>query len=221
MRFSVIPVALFILVSCNNAEQKPAGQKIASQHTAGFNSSFDAMMSDYYALSEGFVNWDSNAVNARAAALQKSLNSLALDDLKKDSAAYLTAKEAVKNTLASVEEIGKAADMTAKRRSFNALSQNIYDLLRAVKYDEKKLYLQECPMAFNDVEPGLWLTDKGADAIRNPYLGLKHPKYGDAMLECGSNKAIVDFIKEEKQQQEKKQVDEKTDSSRTKSEDKN
>jgi hypothetical protein len=195
MRFLVIPVVLFILASCNNEEQKPAEKKVASQHSAGFNGSFDAMMGDYYALTEGFVNWDSNAVNARAAALHKSLNNLSLNDLKKDSAAYLTAQETAKSTITTVEEIGKAADITSKRRNFNTLSQNIYDLLRAVKYDEKKLYLQECPMAFNDTEAGVWLTDKGSDVIRNPYLGLHHPKYGKSMIECGSNKSTIDFQK--------------------------
>jgi hypothetical protein len=195
MRFFVIPVVLFVLASCNNEEQKPAEQKTASQHSTSFNASFDAVINDYNALTEGFVNWDSVGVNAKAAALDKSLNSLVFDDLKKDSATYLTAQETAKNGIAAAEEIGKAPDMISKRRNFNTLSQNIYDLLRAVKYDEKKLYLQECPMAFNDTEAGVWLTDKGSDVIRNPYLGLHHPKYGKSMIECGSNKSTIDFQK--------------------------
>jgi hypothetical protein len=38
-------------------------------------------------------------------------------------------------------------------------------------------------MAFDDVQSAKWLSKK--EDIRNPYLGLKDPKYGKAMLSCG------------------------------------
>jgi hypothetical protein len=61
-----------------------------------------------------------------------------------------------------------------------------------VRYDESTIYLQECPMAFNDTDPGLWLS-KTSD-IRNPYLGVQHPKYKSGMLECGETKDSLDFM---------------------------
>ena len=196
MRYFPIAVILFLL-ACNSTDKKPAGaeNKIVSQHSADFNKSFDGMMNDYYALSEAFVNWDSNTVNTKAMALELSLKAVSLDDLKKDQATYTTAQETLQNSTATAGEIVKSPDITSKRHQFHALTENIYDLLRAVKYDEKKLYLQECPMAFNDTESGFWLTDKGEDSIRNPYLGLHHPKYGHSMLGCGSNKSTIDFQK--------------------------
>jgi hypothetical protein len=48
-------------------------------------------------------------------------------------------------------------------------------------------------MAFNDTEPGDWLSE--TDSIRNPYLGLHHPKYGKAMIDCGQTKSTIDFTK--------------------------
>ena len=51
-------------------------------------------------------------------------------------------------------------------------------------------------MAFNDTEPGLWLSK--TEAIRNPYLGLHHPKYGKAMLVCGEVKDEIQFSKNDK-----------------------
>jgi len=38
----------------------------------------------------------------------------------------------------------------------------------------------------------VWLSE--TDSVRNPYLGLHHPKYGKAMIECGSTKSTIDFI---------------------------
>lgn len=195
MRYFPIAVLFLFLFSCNSTDKKPAEEKVESQHSATFNQGFDAMMNDYYALTEAFVNWDSNIVNAKATALETSLKAISLDDLKKDTAVYTTAQETVKNSAATAGEIAKSPDLLAKRHSFHALTQNIYDLLRAVKYDEKKLYLQECPMAFNESESGFWLTDKGEDSIRNPYMGLHHPKYGHGMLGCGNHKSTIDFQK--------------------------
>ena len=195
MRAFIIFFSIFFLAACETADKKPAEQKTASHHSDEFNRSFDAMMNDYYTLSEAFVAWDLNAVDSGSRALENSIRSISLEDLKNDTAVHATAVETLKNVTASAGDISKSPDLTSKRHNFNALSQNIYDLLRVAKYDMKKLYLQECPMAFDDTESGLWLTEKGTDSIRNPYLGLRHPKYGSSMLECGSNKSTIDFQK--------------------------
>lgn len=85
--------------------------------------------------------------------------------------------------------MASAAGMEQKRRAFHTVSQNMYDLLRTVQYDAETVYLQECPMAFNDDETGNWLSNT-AD-IRNPYLGLHHPRYKNGMLECGETKDSI------------------------------
>jgi hypothetical protein len=46
-------------------------------------------------------------------------------------------------------------------------------------------------MAFNDAEPGVWLSS--SDSVRNPYLGLHHPKYKSEMVECGGPKDTLNF----------------------------
>jgi hypothetical protein len=63
--------------------------------------------------------------------------------------------------------------------------------MRTIRYDGGKIYLQECPMAFNETEPGVWLSS--TDSIQNPYLGLHHPKYKGGMLECGATKDTLNF----------------------------
>jgi len=197
MRYFPIAILFFFLVSCQGTDKKPAEaeKKPVSQHSAGFNQSFDAMMNDYYALTEAFVNWDSNAVITKTASLQNSLKAISLDDIKGDTAAFTTAKATLGNITANTSEMASGADITTKRHQFNDLSQNIFDLMRAVKYDEKKLYLQRCSMPFDDGSTAVWLTDKGKDSIRNPYLGLHHPHYGGGMIECGENVSTIDFQK--------------------------
>ncbi len=162
-----------------------------SRYSAGFNGAVGNFLNEYHALSEAFVTWDSAAVTADAGRLAKALDNLQWDEVKKDTVIYETAKTYTGELKTSLGVIGGAENLTDKRHAFHTLSQNLYDLLRTVKYDGAKLYLQQCPMAFNDTEEGLWLSkDK---EIRNPYLGLHHPKYKSGMLACGETKDTLSF----------------------------
>ncbi|MEI6948303.1 DUF3347 domain-containing protein [Paraflavisolibacter sp. H34] len=173
-------------------EEGPRQQAVVvSQHSDSFNVSVNKVLTAYYGLSDALVNWDSAAANRQAGALKASLEGANFNELKKDTPIYQTALSYIDASKAEAGTIAEARDLTAKRRAFHNLSQNLYDLLRTIRFDEAKVYLQECPMAFNDEEQGLWL-DK-TEAIRNPYLGLHHPKYGKGMLECGSTKDTLNF----------------------------
>lgn len=166
---------------------------LVSQHSDSFNISVNKVLNHYYALSEAFVNWDSTALTTHANALRSSLKSVNFSELKKDSVIYQTAQGFIEGSQKQVETIeNPAASLNEKRLSFNQLSDNMYNLMRTIRYDEAKIYLQECPMAFNDNESGIWLSKK--EDIRNPYLGLHHPKYGKGMLECGEVKDTLNFI---------------------------
>ena len=172
--------------------ETPHQQPIAvSQHSDAFNQSVNQALSNYFTLSESFVNWDSTAVTQQAISLKTSLDSLNFNELQKDTAIYQTAtsyKDIFQNDL---QVMAGNNNLEEKRLSFNTFSQNLYDLLRTIQYDHHKVYLQQCPMAFNDTETGIWLSN--TEAIRNPYLGLHHPKYKSGMLECGETKETLQF----------------------------
>jgi hypothetical protein len=197
MRYLTAVVFLIatIFSACNNSVNNPVSQapetrSIAeSRHSAAFNQSIQAALQTYYHLAEAFVHWDSVTVSSRAKELTNKLDSLHLGELKKDTIAnaeaYLTDAQKELNGMMA------AKDITTKRHALNALTGHLYRFLSAVKYDRQKLYLQECPMAFNDAESGVWLS--AGDSIRNPYLGLHHPRYGKGMLECGDNKEVLNF----------------------------
>jgi hypothetical protein len=71
-----------------------------------------------------------------------------------------------------------------KRRFFYTVSESIYSLMKTVDYDKAVIYHKKCPMAFNGTEEGWWFSE--TKKIDNPYYGNKHPKYKNAMLQCGT-----------------------------------
>ncbi|RYZ23396.1 MAG: DUF3347 domain-containing protein [Chitinophagaceae bacterium] len=169
-------------------KQKPVAQ---SKYSAAFNEQVHRALTNYDALKERYVNWDSAAVKPASLQLRASLDSLSFEELKKDPAIYETVVSMKENFRNDLDGIQNAPDLTESRRSFNSLSQNMYDLLRTIRYDGSSIYLQECPMAFNDDEAAVWLST--SSAVRNPYLGLHHPKYHSGMLECGGPKDSLQF----------------------------
>lgn len=163
-----------------------------SKHSLTFNNSITSVLDAYYAMTEGFVNWDSLVVATHGASLKSALDSINLDELQKDTAIYLTALEPLANAKSETEKILQNSSLDKKRESLNNLSDNLRNLLVIVRYDLGKIYWQECPMAFNDEIPGFWLSR--TDAVRNPYLGTLHPKYSSSMLECGGPKDTINFV---------------------------
>jgi hypothetical protein len=181
---------MMILTSCNNSKQEnKAENKSVSKHSNSFNNSVQSAMDTYDALTEEFVKWDSAAVDGKAAELKLKLDSINFFGFVPATitAPVDTLNLAKKDLQAMVEK----KNITDKRHDLNSLTQHLYAFLNKVQYDEKKVYLNECPMAFDDTVAAVWLSK--TDAIRNPYLGLHHPKYGKAMIECGDNKSVIDF----------------------------
>ena len=157
-----------------------------------FNQALSNTVAHYTAMAEAFVNWDSTSVNDHASALLVSLDSLKLSDLGTDSAVIKTARSYIDITRTETSSIISETDWKEKRGSLNVLSQNFYDLLRAVQYSNQKIYYQECPMAFGEDTYGYWVST--TKPIRNPYLGTSDPAWGNKMLKCGSTKDSLKFF---------------------------
>jgi hypothetical protein len=181
-------LAWLIIARPGKKETAPKQEAIAvSKHSAGFNSAVATTLNDYNKLTESFVNWDSTTSATAAQQLLNDFNQLSLDDLKKDSSGiYETAASFIENAKGDAQTIAAEKGIRPQREAFNSLSDNFYQFLNMVRYDRQALYLQQCPMAFDDEKAGLWLSQK--EEIRNPYLGLHHPTYGKAMLTCGETK---------------------------------
>ena len=203
-RFAFISIVLVVIALVLwrfvfKKEDKPAGPKpeglTVSKHSNSFNESMSNAMNSYYILAESFVNWDTAKINSSLAELKISVDSLHIQEMQKDSAIYPTVQSQWESIKAEI--IGMQADTALydKKEDLNMLSQQLFDLLRIVKYDAAKVYYQECPMALNNYESSaFWLSTEGDNKKRrNPYLGLHDPKYGKAMLTCGATRDSINF----------------------------
>ena len=175
----------------NNTEHSRLSLPV-SKHSDAFNKSIGEILNAYYKMTEGFVNWDNAVINSSCNELKISLDSLNLEELKKDTTGiYESALDPFVNSKTEVASILMDPSIAEKRGSLNILSDNLRTFLISVKYDREKLYWQECPMAFGEDRPGNWLS-KTKD-IRNPYQGTRDPQYGDKMLNCGGPKDTIKF----------------------------
>jgi hypothetical protein len=189
MRF-LFPV-IILLLACNNDSNKKDVEEVplsTSRNSAEFNQAVDAMLLTYDSLTSGFVNWDSARIPAIASVLETRLQNLRTTDTRADSTYTSPAME-------QLDLIQSAPSLEDKRIALNRFSNHLFQYLNSVQYDRKQLYLQKCPMAFNDTGEGIWIS--GADTIRNPYLGKFHPRYGRGMLSCGENKDVINYTGKE------------------------
>lgn len=184
-------VAWLVLVRPTKKNEAAKHRALAvSKHSADFNAAVAGTLRNYETLAERLVHWDSAAVRATAQTLAKDLEGVRLEELKKDSAGiYETAQAFVESARGEVQTVADAVNIRPQREAFNNLTDHLRQFLNTVHYDREKIYLQECPMAFDDTQAGQWLSKQ--PGIRNPYLGLHHPTYGKAMLSCGETKQTI------------------------------
>jgi Protein of unknown function (DUF3347) len=162
--------------------------------TPVFDKGFEAVLSNYLSLKDAFVEADTAAAKAANKKLISSIDSLKLDEIKKDtaSAALATTVETflgdVKNNATRINDAATIKDM---RLAFFDASQQLYPLLKSIKYKGGTLYWQSCPMAFDGDKEANWFDTKGGMQRTNPYLGKKDEKYGAGMLHCGEDKDSV------------------------------
>jgi len=186
-RFLVI-TAIVTLASCGGsekpAEEAPKDQPLAqSKNSSTFNNAFGALLTNYYHLKDALVLSNDTMAVASAKLLSASADSLKLDELKADSSIIQMAEGYVQSVSAEAKALVGEPDLEAKRKSFQMISDNMYDLVRSVRYDRETVYHEFCPMAFNDAG-AYWLSN--SSDIKNPYFGKK-------MLSCGEVKDSLDF----------------------------
>jgi hypothetical protein len=169
---------------------KPAEPDMAlkiSKNSSAFNTAFSGLMNDYYTLKDALVMWDSVKAGQAAYDLARKADSIPVDQIKGDSDIINTAKSLMASVGGDAKGIVGETTIEQKRRGFNMLTDELYNLIRTVHYDGEIVYHDRCPMAFNENEEAYWLTN--SPKIANPYLGDKHPTYKAKMLGCGE---IVD-----------------------------
>ncbi len=188
MKKFVIIAALAVLTACGGEDKKteevakmePLSQ---SKNSPEFNAAFGSLLQDYYHLKDALVLSNDTMADASAVKLAKNADSLSLEGIKADTTIGDLAKGYVETIVAEANGLIGEKNIEEKRKSFQIISGNMYDLVRTVRYDREVVYHQYCPMAFNDAG-GFWLSS--SSDIKNPYFGKK-------MLSCGEVKDSLDF----------------------------
>lgn len=182
-----------LLVACGGKDEKAAGadapQPILgkSTHSDSFNLAFGKMLDTYFQLKDQFIAENDTLIAAKTVALITDVAGTAgeFGELNTDSAVASTARTYAVSISSELKAVLAENDREERRKSFQIVSEQIYDLIRTVRYDRAVVYHQYCPMAFNDAG-AFWLSN--SSDIRNPYLPKK-------MLICGEVKDSIDFRK--------------------------
>lgn len=193
--FIVAGLLVYKLLSDRKPSQAPPPDQALriSKNSGAFDMSFAGLMDGYFALKDALVDWDTLKADQAAVVVAEKADSLPVRTLKADSAIVLTAESLVASIDAEAKGLTGETGIDGRRKSFNMLTAEMYDLVRTVKYDGQKIYHIKCPMAFGDSAEGYWLSY--TPAIINPYFGNKHPEYKAKMLGCGIITDSLDFEK--------------------------
>jgi hypothetical protein len=181
----------------NKPDQKPDPEKdkplAISKNSDAFTVSFSRLMGSYYFLKDALVDWDTTKANQAALLVEQNADSLPTRDLKADSSIVLTAENLAGSIENEVKGFVAETGIDQKRRAFNMITDELYNLIRTVRYDGQPVYHLRCPMAFGEDQEGYWLSN--TNKIINPYLGNKDPQYKNKMIGCGEVVDSLDFAK--------------------------
>ncbi|MEO7444703.1 MAG: DUF3347 domain-containing protein [Ferruginibacter sp.] len=173
---------------------KPKAEKQAPitlrQHSDSFNTRIDNLVTAYLQTKDAFVSADTAGAKNNTRNFLKQLDALPLSELKNNDLVYQTALANAGDLKSNAESLLAQPNVTEMRKDFSSLTEIMYpSFLRTVNYDGEKLYLQNCPMAFDDEVGANWISN--SVEIVNPYLGSNHPKYKAGMLHCGEIKDTI------------------------------
>jgi hypothetical protein len=178
-----------VLAACGSSDEKakepeiPQGPLTKSANSEAFNQSFGQLMTFYYSLKDNFIIEQDSAITKAARGLVVAADSLKITELKGDSMIISTAWSYAMGISAETKGLMGEKTLEGKRKSFQIISDQLYDLIRTVRYDRSVIYHDYCPMAFKD-QGANWLSN--TSDIRNPYI----PKQ---MINCGEVKDSIDF----------------------------
>ena len=182
--------AYFLLSKKNQPAPEKKLEALSVTGTSGpFDLAFSRVLTSYYHLQHAFVDWDTTNIRQAGADLSTSLDSLHFNALKTDSSIIQTAGNLEESMRGELKGMNGETTIDGMRRSFNMLSDELYNLVRTVRFDGSTVYHMRCPMAFGDSSEGFWLS--ASHVVENPYLGNKHPVYKSKMVGCGE---IIDSI---------------------------
>lgn len=176
--------------SNNGANGQRQAPITLNKHSQAFNNSVSYAMNAYFDMSAAFVEADTIKVKANGRKFIQLLDSIPMDELKKDTTnIYDIAMGSFEGIKSNAQSILTMTDIMEMRKDFSMVSENLYPFFKIINYEGDKMYWQNCPMAFGDDKGANWIS-KTTETI-NPYLGKNHPEFKGTMLHCGMVKDTI------------------------------
>jgi hypothetical protein len=171
---------LVILLSCNSQNDKIAPETGTKQmalaksaNSPVFNNSFRELINAYWGLKENFIAEKDSGIVQSARMMILAADSLKLNELKADTSLLFTARTYSEGISAELIGLIGEKEMRSKRRSFQMVSDQLYDLIQTVQYDQMLLLHAYCNNAFDD-QGAYWICRP--QELQNPYLSKNDTK---------------------------------------------
>lgn len=147
--------------------------EIFDQLPIGFVGTWESTVATYMEMKDAFVASDSNAVIHLAKKQLDLFRDVQSGELPREATRlWEEEKRKVELILANLM---RTPELENQRKLFEEISQRMIHLVRSFPPKKENLFVQHCPMAFNN-EGADWLSFDSQ--IMNPY-------FGDKMLKCG------------------------------------
>jgi Protein of unknown function (DUF3347) len=174
-----------------SGDSGPKQQPLAlKKHSEAFSKSIADAMNAYFEMKAAFVDADTAKAKEGCKKFISLIDSIKLDELKKDTASiFETATANFNDVKLNAVSLLNQTDITEMRQDFRMISEMLYPAFKVINYEGPKMYWQNCPMAFGDEKEGNWISN--SEEIINPYLGKNHPEFKATMLHCGSIKDTI------------------------------
>lgn len=176
-----------LIVLCSLACQPPSDKNLTEgnnqaknmsikAHSTAFDQSFENLLTAYLQLKDQLVAEKDSGIAQSTRALVLASDSLKLSELQADSNLVQTAFSYSDGISSEAQGLLGESNLLSKRRSFQMISDQLYDLIRTVQYQQKPLYRFYCSKAFED-QGAYWISDQ--KGLSNPYQPNLKPFCGE------------------------------------------
>jgi Cu(I)/Ag(I) efflux system membrane fusion protein len=159
-------------------EEKPIDPLATSKNSEVFNKSFADVLDAYFHLKDNFIVESDTMIELYAKRMMVYTDNLKVAELKGDAGIAENAKSFSQSISAELKGLFGEKDILKKRKSFNMLTDELYNLIRIVQYDQFVIYHQHTDNAFSDGDGNAYWLSKSAD-IKNPYTPKAMLTHGD------------------------------------------
>ena len=179
----LLVIGFVFLAACQNKDgSKPTADSSATvalhkgTNSDSLSLGLSDLMNNYYLLKDAFIREDLAQIDRTASSLSTTSDKLPLGKMKADVAIIETAKVSAQSIVAEIQGLLGEKNIEDKRKSFQTISEQLYDLLRTVGYDQEIVYHFSCADALGG-SGATWLNNR--HKVQNPYLPKQDKPCGD------------------------------------------